>query len=88
MGEKLDTGAVSFGLIWGFLRKQEEYLRRLRYIVDTVPDDECGESHLLIHDVVSAAKKDYDAVCEEAKQEKDRLGGNNVYVSSREGGAS
>lgn len=76
----LPEGAVSFSLLWETLSQHEMFLRRLKYLVRTVPDDEFGESHVFIGELTNAAKDEYTSFCEQAKAEKATFGGNDVHV--------
>lgn len=76
----LPTGAVSFSLAWDILWEQETFLSRLKYLIETVPNDKYHESHAFIAELLEAAEKDYESFAERVKEEKAKFGGNDVYV--------
>ena len=76
----LPTGVVSYSLIWGLLAEYETLVRRLNYIIDTVPGEHYHESHEFLSDLIYEAKKEIEPYFEKANNEKATLGGNNVFV--------
>ena len=76
----LQTGAVSFSLAWDMLCEQENFLNRLRYLIDTTPGNEYHECHGFLDELVDAAQKQCDSFIEKASAEKATLGGNQVYA--------
>lgn len=75
---KLDLGVVSYSLIRDILCYLETFLYRMKYIVDTVPDEDYSTSHAFIEELIKAADQEHDLYFEKAKAEIEALGGNDV----------
>jgi len=77
---KLNEGAVSFSIAWRILWENETFIRRLEYLLETVPDSEYGENHIFIEELLEGFSGKYDAFVENVRNEKKVLGGNKVFV--------